>query len=91
MDEERQMILRMLKEGKISGRIVNGDLEGRECGSISLDAVSCDVELNEVAGREVRVHTVSGDVSVGLRDLSDEGQVHLGTVSGNIGIDGHET
>lgn len=68
----------------LRGRVTNGDLEGRDCGPIVFDGVSCNVELSGITGRDVRVRAVSGDVSVQFRDLSDQGEVHLETVSGDI-------
>jgi hypothetical protein len=68
----------------LRGRITSGNLIARDCGPVVLEGVNCDVRLSGAMGQEVRVRAVSGDISVQLRDLSDQGEVQLETVSGDI-------
>ena len=73
--------------GPVDAAVVSGDLRvGSVDAGASLQAVSGDIELRAVATGEVEVRTVSGDVTVGVRQGSRV-HVDVSTVSGDLKSD----
>jgi hypothetical protein len=81
-------------EAPLTARTVSGDLTlGTIREAVSLATTSGDVEIKSVAGGDVRVQTVSGDVRVGIapgtRTWVDAASVS-GRLESELGLEDHE-
>jgi hypothetical protein len=81
-------------EAPVTARTVSGDLAlGTIQAAVSVATTSGDVEIKSVAGGDIRVQTVSGDVRVGIapgtRTWVDAASVS-GRLESELGLDDHE-